>query len=177
MTLLLAVLFGLSIGLGATLAVILRQVSSQGRKLPLTAEWIDELSIDRYRPMLRLLDECDMQFLRSQPGYDSRMEARLRAQRCQIFRGYLKCLDADFRRTCAALQLLMMQSQYDRPDLASALVRSQMDFACGVVVVRFRLALYRFGLASVDVRGLVKLFDGMRVELRALVPSSVGAMA
>jgi hypothetical protein len=37
------------------------------QQLPVTAEWIDEHSIDRYRPMLRLLDE-DFQFLRKQPG-------------------------------------------------------------------------------------------------------------
>jgi hypothetical protein len=177
MILLLALLIGLLIGLGATLAVILRALSSQGSKLPLTAEWIDQLSADRYRPMLRLLEDRDIQFLRSQPGYDRHMEARLRAQRSQVFRSYLKCLDADFKRTCAALRVVMMHSQNDRPDLASSLIRSQITFACGRVVVQFRVALYRFGLANVDVRGLVKLFDGMRVELRTMVPSSAGALA
>lgn len=175
MMLLLAVLTGLLIGLGAALTVILRQFSLQGRKLPVTTEWIDELSVDRYRPMLRLLDDRDLQFLRSQPGYDRRMEARLRAQRSQIFRGYLKCLDADFKSICTALKVLLMQSRYDRADLASSLLRSQMTFAFGRVVVQFRLILYRAGVANVDVRGLVTLFDGMRGELRTLVPADAMA--
>jgi hypothetical protein len=173
----LAVLVGLVVGIGATLAIVLRRLSSKGRTLPVTAEWIDELSVDRYRPMFRLLDEGDMQFLKSQPGFNSRMVARLRAQRSHIFRGYLKCLDADFQRTCAALKVLMTQSHYDRPDLASTLIMAKVNFACGVAVVHLRLGLYRLGLASVDARGLVKLFDGMRVELRTLVPAGAGSMA
>jgi hypothetical protein len=177
MTFLLAVLVGLVIGTGATLAIVLRRLSSKGRTLPVTAEWIDELSVDRYRPMLRILDECDMQFLKSQPGFNSRMVSRLRTQRSHIFRGYLKCLDADFQRTCSALKVLMMQSHHDRPDLASTLVMAQFNFACGVVVVHLRLALYRLGLATVDVRGLMQQFDGMRGELRTLVPAGLGSLA
>ena len=175
MNLLLAALVGLLAGIGSTIALILRQISSKGQSLPATAEWIDELSIDRYRPMLRLLDNSDLDFLKSQPGFNPGMAARLRKHRCQIFVGYLKCLDADFKRTCSALKLLMIQSHYDRRDLASDLIRAQMKFALGIMIVRFRVTLYRFGLAGVDVRGLVKLFDGLRVELRTIVPA--GSMA
>src|ERR1035441_8434079 len=39
----------------ATVAV-LRRLDSPNRSLPVTAEWIDELSTGRYRPMMRLLD-------------------------------------------------------------------------------------------------------------------------
>jgi hypothetical protein len=177
MDLILAVVIGSLVALAAALIIVLRQLSSKGRELPVTAEWIDELSVDRYRPMLRLLDESDMEFLRSQPGFTARMGARLRKQRCRIFEGYLKSLDTDFNRTCTALKVLMIQSQYDRPDLASALIRAQVNFACGMVMVRFHLALYRLGLARVDARGLVKLFDGVRLELRTLVPVTAGSMA
>src|SRR5579863_2709422 len=97
MTVFLAMLIGLLAGFGAIVLIIMRQLSSRKRNLPVTAEWIYELSADRYRPMLRLLDESDLKFLKTQPGYDSRTVARLRAQRCQIFRGYLKCLNADFQ--------------------------------------------------------------------------------
>jgi hypothetical protein len=159
-------------GLAVTLALAVRQQGSAGRALPVTAEWIDELSVDRYRPMLRLLDGSDLEFLRSQPGSNPRILSRLRRQRCQIFHGYLGCLNSDFQRTCTALKLLMLQSRYDRPDLASALLRARMDFARGMLTVRLRLSLYRLGLAGVDVSGLVRLFDGMRLELRTMVPVS-----
>ena len=44
----------------------------------MTADWIDELSIDRYRPMQRLLDTAELDFLRAQPGFNPQMESRLR---------------------------------------------------------------------------------------------------
>src|SRR6202022_194933 len=44
------------LALALALPMLLRKVAVSGGSLPLTAEWIDELSIERYRPMLRLLD-------------------------------------------------------------------------------------------------------------------------
>src|SRR5215475_12636455 len=118
---LLADLAAILIDLVTMVVIIVRSLGS-GQRLPVTAEWIDELSVQRYLPMLRLLESGDVEFIRAQPGYSRRMEWRLRAQRCQIFRGYLRCLNLDFRRICMALKLLMVQSQQDRPDLASVLV-------------------------------------------------------
>src|SRR5437763_8657862 len=89
------------------LTLLVRSFGTCAQSLPVTAEWIDELSIERYRPMLRLLDSTDLEFLRTQPGYSPKMESKLRAQRCQIFRGYLRCLSMDFGRVCMALKLLM----------------------------------------------------------------------
>jgi hypothetical protein len=42
--------------------------------------------------------------------------------------------------------------------------------------VRVHLSLYRVGLGGVEVSNLVKIFDGMRLELRNLVPAA-GQMA
>jgi hypothetical protein len=154
-----------------------RNVAAAGRNLPVTAEWIDELSIERYRPMMRLLNGADLEFLRSQPGFTPKAAAKLRIQRCQIFRGYLRCLCSDFGRVCGAIKLLMLQSKYDRPDLAAVLLRHQLLFACGVLGVQGRLVLYRFGICGVDVTELVGIFDGMRIELRTLVPASADMSA
>jgi hypothetical protein len=153
-------------------ALFFRKIASRTGSLPVTAEWIDELSIERYRPMLRLLEEGDLEYLRKQPGFTPRMLTRLRVQRCQLFRDYLRCLDTDFGRVCAALKLVMLQSKQDRPDLAGALLRHQIQFAAGVIGVQFRLLLYRWGVCGVDVSGLVQNFDMLRLELRTLVPSA-----
>jgi hypothetical protein len=152
--------------------VLARKVAFTDTSLPLTAEWIDDLSIERYRPMMHLLDGGDAEFLRSQPGFTPGLAAKLRIERCQVFRGYLRCLRGDFQRVCAALKLLMLHSREDRPDLAGVLVHQQLMFECGMVLVGFRLFLYRWGLCGVDVTDLVKIFDGMRLELRSLVPAS-----
>src|SRR5579864_3809496 len=94
------------LALALALPMLLRKIAVSGGSLPLTAEWIDELSIERYRPMLRLLDGEDLEFLRSQPGFTPKMATKLRIQRCLIFRGYLQCLNADFGRVCAAMKVL-----------------------------------------------------------------------
>src|SRR5580704_8545641 len=86
------------LALAVALFLLVRKMSFNGNCLPLTAEWIDELSMERYQPMLRLLDGGDLEFLRSQPGFNSQMVSNLRRQRCQIFRGYLRCLSGDFHR-------------------------------------------------------------------------------
>jgi hypothetical protein len=155
------------------LFVVIRKIGFAGSDLPVTAEWIDELSIERYRPMARLLDGGDMEFLRSQPGFTPEILNKLRSQRCQIFRGYLRCLQSDFGRVCSAIKLVMLQSRHDRPDLAAALVRHQLMFATGMIMVYCRLALFQWGLCGVDVAGLVKSFDWMRLELRTLIPAAV----
>jgi hypothetical protein len=153
------------------LAYLIRKVAFSG-DLPVTSEWIEDLSLDRYRPMLRMLDGGDIEFLRSQPGFTPDMATKLRAQRTKIFRGYLKSLETDFVRVCSAIKLIMSQSKHDRPELAETLIRQQITFACSMFSVRGRLLLYSWGICGVDVTQLVKLFDSTRLELRTLVPVS-----
>jgi hypothetical protein len=175
MNLLIVLSLSTGLALAAVVAVLARRLACTATSLPLTAEWIDELSIERYRPMMHLLDAGDVEFLRSQPGFTPAMAAKLRAERCQVFRGYLRCLRADFQRVCAALKLLMVHSGYDRPDLASVLIQQQVRFECGMVLVGFRLFLYRWGVCGVDVTDVVKIFDVARLELRRLVPANAAA--
>jgi hypothetical protein len=165
------------LALAVALFLLVQKVAFNGGSLPLTAEWIDELSIERYRPMMRLLDGGDLEFLRSQPGFTPRMASKLRAQRCQIFRGYLRCLNGDFTRVCAALKVLMLQSRHDRPDLAGVLVQNQAMFAWGMAMVYSRLFLYRWGVCRVDVTRLVGIFDLLRLELRSFVPATQSMVA
>ena len=159
------------------LVLLIRRLGGSGGSVPVTLEWIEELSIQRYRPMLRLLDARDLEFLRTQPGYSPRLARSVRAQRCRIFRAYLRCLSADFARVCAALKVLMVQSRRDRPDLAAALIRRRIQFACGLVSLHVQVILFRCGIGTVDVRGLVRIFDNMRLELHNLLPVAVAANA
>jgi len=165
------------VAIAVCVLLMLHKISVAGRHLPVTAEWIDELSVERYRPMLRLLDSQDLDFLKSQPGFTPSMAEKLRKQRCQVFRGYLRCLCADFSRICAAIKLLMLHSRRDRPDLAGILVRNQMLFAVGMVLVQARLVMFEAGLCTVDADILVRTFDLMRLELRTLVPAAMPTSA
>jgi hypothetical protein len=170
-----AVSIAMCLGLCVAIVLVFRTAASNRKRssLPLTARCIDDISVERYRPMTRLLSQEDFRFLRSQPGYTPKLESRFRAHRCRIFHGYLTSLRSDFRWVCTALKILMLQSNFDRPDLASALMRNQMVFTWGIARVRCQLLLYRFGIGTVDASSLVKLLDGMRLELRAMVAGPV----
>ena len=54
------------------------------------------------------------------------------------------------------------------------LMRRQISFADGMMMVRFQLVLYRYGFWTLDVADPTKLFDGTRLELRTLVPAESG---
>jgi hypothetical protein len=72
---------------------------------------------------------------------------------------------------------VLVQFERDRPDLASALINRQLTFAYCVLQIQARLILFRWGLATVDASELIRMFDGMRVELKALVPMGLPVAA
>ena len=85
----------LSLTLGVLFLV--SRLGADHQVLPVTTDWLNDLSTDRYRPMLRLLQEADFQFLCSQQGFTPQMASRLRRQRVHAFRGYLDMLRGGFR--------------------------------------------------------------------------------
>jgi len=172
MGLVLLLILGSCCGAVTVVALAFRTVASPKSAHPITAEWVEELSIDRYRPMLRLLDDRDVRALIRKPGIPQERIAQFRHERCRIFQKYLKRLRADFASVCLALKVVMLQSNVDRPDLAATLLRAQFRFALGMVSVQARLILFELGIGSVDVTGLFTLFDSMRLELRSLTPES-----
>jgi hypothetical protein len=130
--------------------------------LPLTQEWLAELTTQRYRPMCRLLDEGDWRFLREQRGFRPEIEKGLRRQRILLFRAYLRTLEADFHRLCGALDASM-------PDVAA---QRRAILAWRMTVVRVRLKLYEWGVGKVDASPLVSLFDEVRAEVAASGPAA-----
>jgi hypothetical protein len=91
--------------------------------ISVTAEWLDQLSIET-SALLRLIGENGGQSVRT----------------------HLPRLRADFRLICMAVKVIIVQSNRDRPDLVRVLVRNQMEFAYRMMMVRFQLVRYRFGL-------------------------------
>lgn len=165
------------LAVGAVLAFLFRRLIAGPKSLPVSVDWINDLSIARYRPMERLLSEEDYRFLASQPGFDGKMLRRIRSERRKIFRGYLACLSRDFSLVGAALRLMMMYSTQDRPDLAGILYKQQALFAFGMLSVQWRLMMHTCGLGTVDVSGLVRAMESMRLELRQMIPAEGAAVA
>src|SRR5574340_299610 len=161
------------LALAIVLAVLFRGMASPKR--PVNTDWVQKFSIERYRPMERLLDERDFVFLASRPGYEPGMKRRLRAARRKAFRAYFRALQRDFGRLYGALNLLLVNAPEDRPELAAAVLKQRAMFQWGVLLVEGRLFLHAFGIGTVDVRGLLGVLDSMRVEVREL--STAGALA
>jgi hypothetical protein len=163
--------------IGAVYCLARGQTKTRRRRLASPPDWTTELSADRYRPMLRLLDEGDIRFLRSQPGATAEMINRLRRHRYRVFRGYLRELQHDFERASGMLMLLAVHSQHDRADILRALMVRRLKFFLAVVRVRWRLLLYRWNVARVPVDHLVGLFESLQLELLAFDPASQNARA
>ena len=165
----------LAVALLASLGLAIRSILASKTALPVTTEWLDELSPERYRPILRLLAEGEMDFLDSQPGFTPGMLAAVRRHRAEAIRDRLQAMSCDFSLVCAALKLIMLQSQVDRPELALALLRSQITFAGNMLLAHGRLWLYRVGLGSVDVSALIVLFGSMTATLKTVAPAAIRA--
>jgi hypothetical protein len=165
------------LAVGVVLTFIFRRLIGAPKSLPVSVDWINDLSIARYRPMERLLSDEDYLFLAGQPGFDKKALRRMRAARRRVFRGYLACLSRDFNLVSTAIRLMMMYSSQDRPDLAGILYKQQASFACGMLCVQWRLLLHACGLGTVDVRGLVRAMELMRTELRQMIPAEGAAVA
>jgi len=170
----LSLILGPASVIGAMGIRTLRRIAAMRRHSSIPADWSPELSVDRYRPMFRLLDEADIRFLRSQPGATKHLVKRLRRQRYQVFQGYLASLRRDFQRGCEALMLVAVESHGDR-DIVRALVVTRLKFSIALARVRFRLLLYRWNIASVPVGQLVGLFETLQLELLVLNPATSGA--
>jgi hypothetical protein len=147
--------------------LVRRQIANLRRRPSFPPDWTPDLSVDRYRPMFRLLANDDLCFLRSQPGATPALVARLRRQRYQVFLGYLRSLQRDFHQACEALVLVAVQSQTDRQDILRALIFTRMKFTIGCLRVRCLLLLYRWNVGQEPVANLVNLFERLQLELLA----------
>jgi hypothetical protein len=156
----------------AVLGTLLRMVLSR-QSGEFSLDQCLEFRMDRYRPMERLLDESDFEFLASQPGYTPSLGRRLRSERRKIFRSYLRCMKKDFDRICLAFNLVMVHSAQDRSELAGMLMKQRVRFALSMLAVQGRLVLHTIGIGTVDVRGVVAPLEAIQFQVRLLLAPPV----
>ena len=159
----------LSLGpIALALVLLYRKLSSQSDS-EVALDQCLVLSLEKYRPMERLLQEQDFRFLATQPGFSPQLGRRFRTERRRIFRGYLRNLKKDFGRVSLAFRILIVHSVEDRGDLAASLVRLRLMFAVGMLAVEGRLLLHAAGLGTVDVSGLVASLETMQGQMRLML--------
>jgi hypothetical protein len=122
------------------------------------------VSAERYRPMLRLLSDEDLNFIPAKSG----LRRSLRTRRRELFRSYLRCLARDYAHLLAGVRTVMVQSGMDRPELARALAKNRTLFLMLLYKVEFRLTLHAIGVGKVEVSGLVEALEGLRNQVNVL---------
>ncbi len=163
------VLLAVSLGLGLALLRVFSTGSQQESGIP-----PGEDLVIRYRPMERLLDESDFEFIAAQ-RIAPKMVSQLRNERRKIFRAYLRSLRMDYSRLTFTLKKVMLDSAVDRPDLAKVLFENKVLFTKTLMRVEFQLAVHSFGVGTVQINGLVEALDSMRRQLQVLAPRQFAA--
>ena len=156
--------------LGAATVLLLRTSFISGIELSERAD----LSWKDYRPLHRLLDPADFDYLREK-GVSEEKINKLRVERRKIYRLCLRSLARDFNRIHAALNLAVIQSSVDRSDLVAQLARQRVAFYRNLAVVEFRLALYACGFERMPAINLLQPMEILQAQLRQLAPAGVAA--
>jgi hypothetical protein len=169
----LASLIALASG-GACLWIVRRITGAQASAKDLDA-WID-INWQTCRPIERLLDPTEFEFLRGK-GMSKQRISKLRTERRKLFRMYLRRLTHEFNHVHSGLQLAMVRSTTDRPDLAKELGRQRAIFYKHLVMVEVRLAMNAAGFDCLPSMELIRPLERMHLEFRSLVPAMSGAQA
>ncbi len=137
--------------------------------------WARDFSIDKYRPMQRLLSQEDYTFLKSQPGYHPSMARTLRSSRRQAFRSYMSSLRHDFDRLYLSAKFAVLHSDTDQSELVTAIFKQRVIFYSALCLIEVRLGLYTLGIGSVDIRPVLGALEAVRDATRVLQPSLIEA--
>lgn len=137
----------------------------QGRRQPAACPPA-EFSIEKYRPMERLLSSGDYDFVEVTPGFRPALMRRLETSRARIVRGYLSSLSADFHRVYKLATICLAESEVDRPDLVAELMRQRVQFTRLMLVLRLKLAFT--GVRGLDARPVVEAVQSAQQQLRSL---------
>jgi hypothetical protein len=154
--------------LGTAFTALLRRLVAGDRLHPLPDEPADVFSPEWDRQLQRLLCQADERFPGLEPG-NPHAERESRQIRVRIFRGYMRQLFDEARRIIRALKVVIITSETDRSDLASAVLKLQILFAVSVISVEVKLALYKIGWAGINAHSLTGSLGAVRARLQSSV--------
>ncbi len=163
--------------LGAAFTALLRRLASADRLNPLPDEPPDVFSPEWDRRLQRLLGQVDQRFPELHPVGNPRSDRESRKLRVRIFRGYMLQLFDESRRILRALKLVIITSEADRSDLASAVFKLQILFAVSALSVEVKLALYGIGWVGIDASSLTGSLSAIRAQLQSSVALAQPAQA
>ena len=121
---------------------------------------MDSFSGQKYREVEPVfLWREDLDFLRSQPGYNGSIGREFCRSRRSLARRWVKQIRADFDRLYTQGQLILVNSRVDRPDLVRALFRLRLEFYRNLLLLHFRIS---FGnTLGGEIRALTIAFESL----------------
>ena len=112
----------------------------------------------RYRPMLRILDAAELDYIQRCAPPGSELAGRVKRRHIRLFREYLRALQTDFECLQHAGRQLVAQGA-GQPSLAANLFQAHVQFSKSLWILRFRVAALQLGFGSVDARAILGAFE------------------
>ena len=164
------------LGLLAVAAGVVFYQLSRPVRMPRHPEaWLERMSTQGYRPMVRLLSREDWEFVANHPGATPAMKAQFRRERRATVRKYVAAMEQDFARMHELLRVALVTAKVDRPDLAAFLLKERISFAAGLWKVRVRLALDWMGADYGDLQNLMGAVDKLSLAARETLAAKATA--
>jgi hypothetical protein len=154
--------------LGAVSFLVLRRLTLRRVAVEDLSAWID-FDWRSTGPLERLLSPTEFERL-SERGLSRQRVRQLRARRRTLFRMYLRRLTGEFNTAHASLQIVLVNADIDRPDLARELNHQRLLFYRGLLGVELRLLLNAVGFDAVPSLELLRPLERLHVEFCRLVP-------
>lgn len=126
---------------------------------PVAARRGDDLDLERYRVLERLLDPAEFAYLAAQPGYTPELGRHLRRERRRVFRCYLVGLRGDYTWLESRAWSAVAGSAEDESGTVTAIMRQRALFERRLLAVHCGLTLDAIGIHHVNVRPLLESLD------------------
>jgi hypothetical protein len=131
------------------------------------ASFLDNFSLRRYQPMLRLASQLDKEFLNE--IHSKTLGSCYRKIQRNLLRDYLRDATKDFHRMYAIATAKAVQASSDPGDLSLALFEQQISFLLSIWGIEARLLVDDYLPFAVDLQPLVAHLEGLATQTRSLL--------
>lgn len=139
------------------------------------ASFVDNFSLQKYRPMLRLATQMDRRYITGAHG-DTLAACYRKIQR-GLLREYLREASKDFNRLYAIANAQCLRAASDPGDLSMALFEQQMTFILLVWGIEARIVLDGILPFAMDLKPLISAIGGLAEQTRELARPQFGYQA
>jgi hypothetical protein len=139
------------------------------------ASFLDNFSLMKYRPMLRLASQMDRKYL--SVAHSDKLAGCYRKIQRGLLREYLRDASKDFNRLYSIANAKCVQAASDPGDLSMVLFEQQMTFFLLVWGIEARLLLDGILPFAMDLKPLMNSIEGIATQTRQLVRPQFGYSA